>query len=751
MIRFLWVLLACLTVSSASGQYVPMAGGGLGAPSSGGSFVQLKIGGGGFVTNLVISSDGKQFARTDTAGAFVRSSHTATFAPAITQSSMPAGDVSPGLLAGVCAIAISPSNTNHLYMYYTPNTGANGYVYSSTNFGSTWTHTTSQPNSSPICNANDPSNPSYRLNTEYLGVSPGSDSVVYFASPSAGISYTLNAGSTWTAISSGTIPAGSSGQSNLIYFDPSDGTGNTVYITSYGTGIYKCTSATTSPSCAELNTSGMPTTAKALVVDQAGTVWVLSDVLGNTGSLYRYLSGTWSTQVTTGSNQQLACIAINPANSSDVYAIDYHGYMTYSVNAQVGSPTWHGPTTFSETSSVIGWMQWSADGALSIQNCAFDPTQSNVLYGGSGVGVFTTTPPTSGTPNVAWQGDQTVGIENLDLTAGMSLTGGGMGFSAQDRPLWWITNPTVYPSQYYPNNSVEVRYGYNLCGNSTPNTYAGINLTPELDVSTIGPTGTYTASGTSGLPSGFGAGQCIMMTSSNWIWMVSVSSVLEPYFTSNSGSSWGACTFGGGKTAAGGGWVWIAQDTTAPGTVLLYNNGTGASNGAGATGFWKSTSTSSCAFAQVDTTTPDAAAVQLQAVPGEACNFVVASLAYVHGTLPGTGNLYLSQNCGSTWSSAISNVSSVIAFGMGAANPAKDGFPAIYCQCYANDGSGSKFGFFEIDNIDSTPFITNLDTAQGGYPAGNFDFIEFIVGDLATYGTIYGGFGDSGGFYRTLH
>jgi hypothetical protein len=743
--NILAALLVCLPASAFAFWHGSVGG------NTGGAFVQLNIGGGGFVTNLAIASDGKQFARTDTAAAFVRTSKNNVWTPAITSASMPAGDVGPGTLAGVCAIAIAPSNTNHLYMYYTPNTSASGYIYSSTNFAGTWAHTTAQPNSSATCNANDHNTPSYRLKTEYIGVSPANDNVVYFGSPAGGVWYSLNGGTTWTQISTATIPAGGSSLGNLIAFDASDATGNTLYITSYSNGVWKCTAALTSPSCTKLNSAGMPTTFNKLVVDQAGTVWVIDDTDTQQGSLLRYLSGTWSTQVAFSGSKEFGCVAVNPANSSAVYAVDYHGNVTYSVNAQAGTPTWTGPTAFTETSSVIGWMQWSADAALSIQNCQFDPSQSNVLYSGAGVGIFTTTPPTSGTPSVAWNGDQTQGIENLDLTAGMALAGGGMGFSAQDRPLWWITNPATYPSRYYPDNSVEIRYGYNLCGNATANSYAGIILSPTFTVSTTGPVGTYGSSGTTGLPTGFTAGQCVMMTSTNWIWLTSVSSVLQPYFTSNGGSSWGACTFGGGKTAAGGGWIVIAQDLTAAGTVVLYNDGSGATNGAGALGFWKSTSTSSCAFTQVKTTTPDSFGKMLLPVPGNACNFIFASLAYVHGTLPGSGSLYLTQDCGATFTAAISNVTSVIAVGLGAANPAKNGFPAIYCQCYADDGSGSKFGFFEVDNGNATPFITNLNAAQGGYPVGNFDFIQFIAGDLQTYGTIYGGFLESGGFYRTLH
>ena len=116
--RWFVVVLALLTGAHAATPINLFANGGAGLTH--GAFVQLAIGGGGFVTNQVIASDGTELARTDTAGAFWRSSHTAKWLPVITQASMPAADVAPGYLFGVCEVAIAPSNTAHFYMYFSP-------------------------------------------------------------------------------------------------------------------------------------------------------------------------------------------------------------------------------------------------------------------------------------------------------------------------------------------------------------------------------------------------------------------------------------------------------------------------------------------------------------------------------------------------------------------------------------------------------------------------------------------------------
>ncbi len=734
-----------------------------------GAFVQLAIGAGGVVSGISISSDGKFIIRTDTAAGAGRTSHNNKFTPIVTQSSMPVGDVVPGNGGtGMCAVAIAPSNTSHWYMYFPPavlanNTTSPPYVYTSSNNGATWVRTTNQPGAA-TCNPNDHSGTQIPTSTEFMDVSPGSDNAVYLGTLAGGVYYTLNAGSSaWTLISTGTIPV-ANGAGSLIKFDPSDGSGNTVYIGSNGNGVWKCTAALSTPSCSKLNSAGMPTTFKNLYVDPLGTVWVVDSANANgTGNVQRYLSGAWSTQLT-GS---YTAVAIDPASTSNAYALQVAGNLEYSVNAQAGSPTWtlvqtppqsHFPTGgfTAVLSTVIPWQPWTADQFLDALNLAFDPSQSHVLYMGNGDGVYKITPPTTGSADIQWNADESAGLENLDLTAGIALSGGGLAFAAQDRPLWATTSPLAYPARYFPNGNggsqTQIRWGTSLCGNAVANTYAGINNNDGFTYSTSGFTTDFSVAGTTGLPGGFIAGSCAILTATNWIWMGNVSGNPEPYFTNNSGSSWTACTFGGGKTAAGGGWIGFAQDSTSPGTIIILNNGSGGTNGAGATGIWKSTSTTACAFTQQATTLPTGLATTLIPVPGVACNFAITFPADIGQALPNSGNnVFLTTDCGSTFSAGLSKLTSVLAMGFGKANPAHDGYPALYCQCYADDGSGSKFGFFQLDNTDTitTPIVTNMDTAQGGYPAGNLDHLLFVAGDLATYGVIYGGYNGSGGFYRT--
>ena len=565
----------------------------------------------------------------------------------------------------------------------------------------------------------------------------------------------------------------------LISFDTSSpvsgGKTQGIYISSNGTGIYHTTNG--GISWTELASTGMPTTFSKLVVDESGTVWVVDGANAPNGNLLRYLNGSWSRQLSI-SRYQISAVAINPADTNEVYAVDYSGCLLYTTGGQSGNPSWieawkrprqrcdggYPPTAFTIASTKIPWMQWAKDRTLNIQSLAFDSSQTNVLYAGTGIGVFRTSPPTSGTMIPTWNGDETIGIENLDLVSGVALPSGGLFFTAQDRPAWFL-RMGEYPSQYGPAAETA---GQEVVAGQTSGCADG-KAAMALSIHGLTATVNGGASWSPWLPAANGRavfGNCIPISATRWLWLSSQD--VGPYITTDAGATWSACTFtnaigGGAVTGAGGGWnasqfqiqkIAMAQDTTAPSTILLFNNGTGVRNGAAATGIWKMSSTSGCAFNQVyKSAFPSPlgyiATSLLKAAPGQPCTFFSSIIVYIHGELPVGDQLYKTVDCGAHWS-AIPQVKSFINWGFGAAKPGGDGFPAFYCACWVNIGRGYTYGIWESDNIDQTsPTWTNIDPEDSGFPTGNFDTISFLVGDLKTYGTVYVGFGGSGGAYRT--
>jgi hypothetical protein len=287
---------------------------------------KLLIGAGGTSTGIDIQCDQgvgacsnsgttTKVVRVDTHGAYVYGSNNCpqSFATCwnqlVTSASMPTSD--PVNTAGGCTnsingtcipyeVRIAPSNTNIAYMML------NGYMYVTTNLKSAAIAWTNLSGFSRITTGwGGIGGSTTRLWAPYMAIDPQNSNVVYVGTPQSGVFYTTNGGTTWTQISTGTIPAGASnvggggqGGGNMFFFDPSDGTGNTVFVTSYGTGVYRCTSAATTPSCAETSTSGMPTTHINGAMSSGGKLYIVANNGGSDQSLYIYTgggSGTWST------------------------------------------------------------------------------------------------------------------------------------------------------------------------------------------------------------------------------------------------------------------------------------------------------------------------------------------------------------------------------------------------------------------------------------------------------------------------
>ena len=112
------------------------------------------------LTGIDIAPDGTMVVRTDTYGAYIWNG--TQWQQLVTSTSMPAAFVTPtlaGIHQGVYEIQIAPSNSNILYMMY------EGYVFQSTNKGTTWTETSFAPVTE---NPND----AYRMDGQKMAVDP---------------------------------------------------------------------------------------------------------------------------------------------------------------------------------------------------------------------------------------------------------------------------------------------------------------------------------------------------------------------------------------------------------------------------------------------------------------------------------------------------------------------------------------------------------------------------------------------------
>ena len=304
-------------------------------PTTSANWQTLDVGGGGWVTGISIANDGTMVVRTDTNGAYLWNG--SQWVQLITTSSMPAAFDFSG--EGVYEIQVAPSNSSIMYMTF------DGYVFKTTNKGTTWTQTAF----AGFNDFGDASNDSYRMNGQKMAIDPNNPNIVYVGTPSNGMYVTTNGGSTWSQVSA--IPA-AAGEGFNIVFDPAvggvvSGVTQTIFASSYGNGVYESTNGGATWTAL----SGGPTNVEFAAVSSTGVYYAASD-----GNLWSYASGTWK-ELISGNNggQGIQAVAVNPSNPNEIVAVAPSGYLNISYNA--GS-TWTGLMWSSNevTSADIPWL-----------------------------------------------------------------------------------------------------------------------------------------------------------------------------------------------------------------------------------------------------------------------------------------------------------------------------------------------------------------------------------------------------------
>jgi hypothetical protein len=693
-----------------------------------GVFSTLKIGGGGFVTSLDMQSDGTKLARTDTYGGYLLVG--GVWQQLVTRNSMPSPDngidTIPTNQGGAYELVAAPSNTSHLYILF------NGYVFTSTNKGSSWTR------SAFVQDLTANTGDGYRTAGKFMAVDPNNENICYVGTPTK-LSVTTDGGATWTTVSGVVAPTNTSHGGVEIAFDTTSlHPGNvtqTIYAASYGNGVY----VTTNGGGSWTKTTGTPTTCLHLLCDQAGTVWLVDDANANgSGGLNRYLSSTWSNRLVAADG--IFAVAVNPADSTKVYAATNASNLYVSTNS---GGTFVGPTAITVTAADIPWLSQAAlDGQFSIGNLVFDPSQTNVLYNANGIGVFTTTPPMTNT-TVTWV-SQTAGVENLDVNAVIGIASGKPLVTCWDRPAF-LLSPGSYPSAYGgPANSGPLASGWS--GDISPDGTTAVVLATLIGTSGFSSTasvstGTWTAMA-SQTPvttnSTFGGSICAS-SSTHMLWLPTDNGTHanRPWTTTDGGATWTARTVGGSVPTTGPNTGWgqnyynnifsAAADKVTLDTYYIYNSVSGAQQGiyistdGGAT--WTQTFAGNFGGGF-------AGALQMKAVPGQAGNLFATPGNQGVGNHPATTHLFKSTDSGHTWGQ-VANVGEVWCVGFGKNAPGQT-YPSIYIVGWANGTADVNFGVHRSIDAGAT-----WQKIGDGFPGGTLKAIYDCYGDMGVYGTVY--------------
>ena len=559
---------------------------GMAAPSSSirastSTWQNLDIGAGGQVTGLDIAPDGTMVIRCDSYGAYIWNG--TQWQQLVTSTSMPAAFVTPtnnAITQGVYEIQVAPSDTNILYMEY------EGYLFKSTNKGTTWTQTAFAP-----VTGEDP-NGEPKFDGQKMAIDPNNPNIVVVGTPSNGLFITTNGGASWQSVSG--VPGGTGTTSDGehpgfagIAFDPAlgvtGGSTNTIFAASYGIGVYESTNGGTTWS-----SIGGPSHVSYGVVSSNGTYYAID---ATTSSLWSYKNGTW-TQLHSDPSNGISTVAVDPFNPNEIVTQNSGGGLTISYD---GGKTWslfnNGGN--SVVSTDIPWLATANNGPtggqpwMTVASTVFDPLVPNKLWSGDGTGVYyTTNLPTANytwnTPTV-WN-DQSAGIEQLVANEIIVPPGGHPVVASWDRPFFYISNPNAYPSAYGPWTGNKLREGFSVdYASSNPSFLVGLadNWGSESSGYSTDGGQTWTTFPTfpSGAGSSFIGGTIAASTPQDIIW--APAGGVAPFYTLDGGKTWNTITLPGVSSWSGFDFSYnldartVTADRVLPNTFYLYFAGKG--------------------------------------------------------------------------------------------------------------------------------------------------------------------------------
>jgi hypothetical protein len=684
----------------------------------------LRIGAGGWLTGMDIAPDGTKVVRADTYGAYVWSG--SEWKQLVTALSMPFEDVGMDHNYGVYEIRIAPGNSNRLYMMY------GGAVYRSDNRGDTWIKTTFTPVTG--CDAND----DYRYHGQKMAVDPNNPNVVYVGTTNDGLWMTTDGGSDWIKVTG--VPDATTDRGGMtgIAFDPSSGQTsgrtNTIYVGSWGIGVYRSTNAGDS----WMQTSNGPTTVHHGVVSSDAVYYATDGSAACT-----FANSSWTIM---NSDKDWHTVAVDPAYPGRVVLGSGGGYLEQSLD---GGTKWDGviygtpahPIT--RVADDIPWLAWTKETYLSSGDMIFDPTASNKLYFSEGIGVWYTTDCAHAQPwniGVTWN-SQNLGIEQLVANQIVVPPDGKPIVASWDRPVFYVDDPDMFPSRHGPDNQYSIVMGWDAdyaCDN--PNYVAAImNWGEEKSGYSTDGGRTWTPFATQPpfLANGKMGGCIAVSNEGNIVW--SPENQGDPYYTKNGGVTWKKAVFPGAPASDGWGWAYylnrhiVAADRVRQGKFYAYNYLAGLYSSSDGGDTWTLMRAGEIAsFSGFN--------AKLRAVPGFEGHlfFTVGQQGNLRDPNPSDAPLMRSIDGGATWT-AVPNVKEVYDFGFG--KPARTGeYPTVFIAGWIDNFWGI---WASSDNC-----VTWEQTAD--FPLGSLDMIKTVAGDPNIYGRVYVGFAGSGYAYGDL-
>ena len=702
------------------------------------SLAQVPIGGGGFVTGIDISSDGRRMlCRTDVANAYVRNGNEQSWRPLFSPATMDISDYDPlPHLAkkadgqGVAGIRIAPSNPDIIFASYY------GYIWRSIDGGLSIRRTL-LPQKTMLSNSG-----SQRLFNRTIDIHPLDPRKVVVGTWGDGIWYTMDGGNEWSEVTIPKATISNDGQPGvfLVSFDPT--AVDRVYSFVTGVGLFR---SDTGPAGEFYAVRGGPTHCSSMVVGSDKTVYLCEQSPKERGKIWRY-----SSEKGWGSSQpeyEMFAVAVDPFKPNRLVVVNANGYFAESSDGgqsfrSIGGGVW---------SSNGGEVQWTGElKSLFPAELRFDPAEPGRLWVAQGVGVA----KAKITETKYYLEDWSAGIEELCAVGTLCVPGGKTFLSAWDKSFWRVDNLTAYTNTFrYPlrrgktHDADLVAYGSYMDFAREDSQYI-VGIIAPSDISAPG----FTTNGGdswqafNGVPdTGWGRGGCIACSTKNNIVLLPSNNAVG-VFTVDGGMSWHPVRLDGSNPTGGFANSYVVQrknisaDKTRSGTfALIYTviQGETYANPLGGVWLtrdggisWTQKLTGVIGTISHDPKTVRAAAreerqfwqCQLEYVPGCA-----SELLYTPHADYAADQFFWSRDDGESWTEPNAMVRNVSSFGFGKASLGQTR-PAVY---FWGEVDGIEGLFASFDWFVTKPrLLTKFPSQMLAKPSS-------ITGDLNRFGRAY--------------
>lgn len=690
----------------------------------------VKIGGGGFVTGIVIHPEEADlmYARTDVGGLYRWDVVNQDW-----QQLLSLKNVGQKVSLAIESVAIDPNNTNIVYAatgaYTRTGKGEEvlGQILKSTDKGNTW----------EILDISVPigANEQWRWTGERLAVDPHDSNTVYFGSRLDGLWRSQDGGTSWHQINTNSVPVGETwGESKniagvtFVEFDPSSP--GVTYVGVAGKGVYRTTNDGDNWQLLTSGFSGNQIPQQGEVNAEGELVVTLFDRQSNNGGIWKFNGSTWA-NVTPKTGKNYAGLTVNDSDPNTLFAVTYPMTPNDIYRSNDGGDTW---TALNSQPQGLEWYPnwnfYTLSGDLAV-----NPADSNQVWLTNGFGIWQTEQGHNNQLNWSAQVD---GLEETVPFDAVSTPGGANLITAiADFDGFRHTDVTVTPTKNHSNGEFSsttsitysadnpnfvVRVGGNQ--NNFSQRQAGFSTNNGITWQNFD----SIKNGTHPQDLNFGNIAVSATNTNNMIWQGT--NWAAPYYTKDRGKTWQKINyfeqqFGGGAHTH----LWntqqaLAADSVDGDTFYLYHHVGGklvrTENGG-----------ENWSIANQNSLLPNGAwtGAKVKTLPG------VAGEVWASFTDQG---LYRSSNGGETFTQ-IEGVDYAEGFGFGKAAPNTDN-PTLFVSGNI-EGSMGVFGSTDLGN--SWSQVTD-------FPDEFLSDVRSVTGDMNTFGRVYLGIGGKGFTYGDL-